>query len=87
MVRVALAIAVAGAVAAALPSPGLYLAIGLGIAAIGLGWLTWRSRGLPGVARLGGVAAMALGGVVLALGVVRVAIVLAAISHVERLLG
>lgn len=86
MTRIALVLAVAGLVCAGVPSPGLYLAIGLGIAAIGVGWLTWRQKALSSLARLGGVAAMTLGGAALALGALRVAIALAAIAHVERML-
>nr|HEX4313476.1 hypothetical protein [Kofleriaceae bacterium] len=86
MTRIALALAVAGLIAAAVPSPGLYLAIGCGMAAIGVGWLTWRQRALAGGARLGAAAAMTLGGAALAMGVLRVAIALAAIAHVEKLL-
>ncbi len=87
MVRVALAVATAGLLAAGLLTPGLFLAIGLGIAAIGLGWMTWRRRDLSGFARIGGVAAMTVGGAAVTLGVLRVAVVLAAISHAEKLLG
>ncbi len=87
MVRSALAAALLGVVAAALPAPGLYAAIGLGIGAVGLGWLTLRKRELSGAARLGGAAAMTLGGAVMALGAARVAIVLVALAHVERLAG
>jgi hypothetical protein len=87
MVRIAL-IAAAGAVAcAALPSPGLFAAIGLGIAAIGTGWLGYRRPGEPGFARLAGAAAVTVGAVGCLLGVLRVALALAAIDRVDRLLG
>ena len=87
MVRIAL-IAAAGAVAcAALPSPGLFAAIGLGIAAIGTGWLGYRRPGDPGFARLAGAAAVTVGAVGCLLGVLRVALALAAIDRVDRLLG
>ena len=86
MVRIAL-IAAAGAVAcAALPSPGLFAAIGLGIAAIGTGWLGYRRPG-EGFARLAGAAAVTLGAMGCLLGVLRVALALAAIDRVDRLLG
>jgi hypothetical protein len=85
--RSALACALLGLCAAALPSPGLYAALGLGIAAIGLGWLSFRRRELSGPARLGGAAAMTLGGAALSLGALRVVIVLAALGHIERLAG
>jgi hypothetical protein len=87
MVRIAL-IAAAGAVAcAALPSPGLFAAIGLGIAAIGTGWLGYRRPGEPGFARLAGAAAVTVGAVGCLLGALRVALALAAIDRVDRLLG
>jgi hypothetical protein len=86
MSRVALIVACAAVVAAALPSPGLYAAMGLGIAAIGTGLAGYRRRDTPGVARLGGAAAIAVGAVGLVLGTVRVAIALAAIDHLERLI-
>jgi hypothetical protein len=87
MVRIAL-IAAAGAVGcAALPSPGLFAAIGLGIAAIGTGWLGYRRPGEPGFARLAGAAAVTVGMVGCLLGALRVALALAAIDRVDRLLG
>ena len=84
MVRAALALACCALVAAALPSPGLYLALGAGIAAIGTGWVGFARREAPGGARLAGAAAMALGGMGLVLGAVRVVIALVAIGHVDR---
>jgi heme A synthase len=76
-----------GAMAAAgLPSPGLYLAIGLGIAAIGCGLIAFRRRDVPGTARLAGATAIAIGIVGVLLGGVRVAIVLAALDHIDRML-
>ena len=86
MVRVALALALCGIVAAAMPAPGLYLAIGMGIAAVGLGWMCFRERTLSGEARLGGAGAMAIGGIAVVLGVIRVAMVLVALAHAERLI-
>jgi hypothetical protein len=73
-------------VAAGLPSPGLYLAIGLGIAAIGIGRIAFRRRDQPGAARLAGMTAIAIGVLGLLLGGVRVAIVLAALGHIDRML-
>lgn len=87
MQRLALVLAFGALVAAALPAPGLYLAIGLGIGAIGTGWLAYRRRGAPGFARLAGAAAVTLGMVGLLLGTLRVALALAAIRHLERMLG
>ena len=85
MVRIAL-IAAAGAVAcAALPSPGLFVAIGLGIAASGTGWLGDRARGAPGFRRLAGAAAITVGAMGCSLGLVRVALALAAIERLDQL--
>jgi hypothetical protein len=87
MVRIALIAAAGAAACAALPSPGLFAAIGLGIAAIGTGWLGYRRPGQPGFARLAGAAAVTVGAVGCLLGVLRVALALAAIDRVDRLLG
>ena len=87
MVRIALIAAAGAATCAALPSPGLFAAIGLGIAAIGTGWLGYRRPGEPGFARLAGAAAVTVGAVGCLLGVLRVALALAAIDRVDRLLG
>jgi hypothetical protein len=87
MVRIAL-IAAAGALAcAALPSPGLFAAIGLGIAAIGTGWVGYRRPAAPGFARLACAAAVTVGAMGCLLGVLRVALALAAIDHIDRMLG
>ena len=87
MPRFALVLALGALVAAALPAPGLYLAIGLGIGAIGTGWVAYRRRGAPGFSRLAGAAALTLGMVGLLLGTLRVVLALAAIRHLERILG
>jgi hypothetical protein len=87
MVRAALLIAVAALVAAVLPSPGLFLAIGLGIAALGAGWLGYRQRSAPGASRLVSAAAIALGMLGIALGSVRIIMVLTAIDRIDRMLG
>lgn len=86
MARVALVVAAGAVIAAALPSPGLFAAIGLGIAAIGTGWLGYRSPG-AGFARLAGAAAITLGAVGWLLGTLRVVLALAAIDRIDRLLG
>lgn len=86
MQRLALACAVGSLLAAALPSPGLFVALGLGIAAVGTGWVGFSRREAPGAARLVAAAAVTLGGLGLALGAVRVALVLVAISHVDGML-
>jgi len=87
MAHVALALALSAMIAAALPSPGLFLAIGLGIAAIGTGWLGYRRPGDPGFTRLAGAAAITVGVVGCLLGTLRVVLALAAIDHLERMLG
>lgn len=87
MQRLALALAIGAVVAACWQAPGQHLAIGLGIAAIGTGWIGYRRRAAPGLARLAGAGAIALGGLGLALGVLRVALAIAALGHVERMLG
>jgi hypothetical protein len=86
MVRIALIAAAGAVVCAALPSPGLFAAIGLGIAAIGTGWLGYRQPGEPGFARLAGAAAVTVGAAGCLLGALRVALALAAIDRVDRLL-
>jgi hypothetical protein len=87
MVRLALILAFGAMLAAGLPSPGLYLAIGLGIAAIGTGWLGYLRKASPGASRLAAAAAIAVGTLGVALGSVRVVIVVAAIEHIDRMLG
>jgi len=87
MAHVALATALGALLAAALPSPGLFLAIGLGIAAIGTGWIGYRRSGDPGFTRLAGAAAVTIGAVGGLLGTLRVVLTLAAIDHLDRLLG
>jgi hypothetical protein len=87
MHRVALVLALGAMLAAAAPAPGQYLAIGGGIGAIGAGWVAYGRRGTPGAARLAAAGALTVGGIGLLLGVLRVVIVLAAIGHLEQLLG
>jgi hypothetical protein len=87
MAHLALATALSAVIAAALPSPGLFVAIGLGIAAIGTGWLGYRRPGDPGFTRLAGAAAITVGAIGCVLGVLRVALALAAIDHLDRMLG
>jgi len=84
--RLALVLAFGAMLAAGLPAPGLYLALGLGLAALGIGLAAFRRRDAPGAARLAGAAAMAIGACGCMLGLVRVAIVLAALGHIDRLL-
>lgn len=87
MQRVALVLATLALVAAALPAPGQYLALGLGIAATGTGRIAYSRRALPGLARLAGAAAITIGCLAVLLGGLRVAITLAAIGHLERLVS
>jgi hypothetical protein len=87
MGRLALALAFGALIASALPAPGLYVALGLGIAAIGLGWAGYRRRSDPGFTRLAGAAAITLGGLGVVLGLVRVLLALAAIDHIDHMLG
>jgi hypothetical protein len=87
MAHIALGVALCALVATALPSPGLFVAIGLGIAAIGTGWLGYRRPGAPGFARLAGAAAITVGAMGCALGMVRAALVLAAIDRLDHLFG
>jgi hypothetical protein len=86
MSRLALGLAFGAALAAGLPAPGLYLALGLGIAAIGAGLAAFRARTAPGGARLAGAAAVTVGAIGCLLGAARVAIALAALGHVDRML-
>jgi len=87
MPTVALAVALCAMVATALPSPGLFVAIGLGIAAIGTGWLGYRTRGAPGFRRLAGAAAITVGAMSCSLGLLRVVLALAAIDRLDQMLG
>ncbi len=87
MQRLALALAVGALVAVALPTPGLYLALGFGLGAIGTGWAGFRQRTAPGFARLAGAAAMTLGMLGFLLGALRVVLALAAIRHLDQMLG
>jgi hypothetical protein len=84
--RLALVLAFGAMLAAGLPSPGLYLALGLGIAAVGAGLAAFRRRETPGSARLAGAAAIAIGVLGCMLGAVRIAIVMAALGHIDRML-
>jgi len=85
--RLALAFAALGLVAVLVAAPGQYVAMGLGIAAVGAGRIAYQRRTAPGMHRLAGAAAMTMGGMSLLLGAVRVVLALAALSHLERLLG
>ena len=87
MAHVGLVVAFGAVVAAALPAPGLFYALGLGLAAIGTGWIGYRRSGDPGFTRLAGAAAIAIGALGAALGGLRIALALAAIDHLDRMLG
>jgi hypothetical protein len=85
--RLALVLAFAATTAAGLPAPGLYVALGLGLGAIGCGWVAFRRRGAPGVSRVAAAAAITVGAIGVLLGAARVAIVLAAIDRIDRMVG
>jgi len=85
--RLPFVLAIAAVVAGILPSPGLYLALGLGIAAVGTGWLAFSARTLPSLSRLGGATAIAIGSLGFMLGAIRVGLALAALGHLDRMLG
>lgn len=87
MARIALVVAFAAVVAAALPSPGLFVALGAGILAIGCGWAAFRRTGAAGFSRLAGAAAITVGCFGVLAGALRVALALAAIDHLDRMLG
>jgi len=87
MSHVALVLSVGAMIAAAVPAPGLFVAIGLGIAAIGAGWVGYRRAGDPGFVRLAGAAAITIGALGALLGTLRVGLALAAIDHLDRLIG
>jgi hypothetical protein len=87
VVRVALVLALAAVIAAGLPSPGLFVALGCGIGAIGTGAVAYGRRSSPGAARLAAAGAITLGGIGLALGAVRVAMVIAAIGRIDSWIG
>jgi len=82
----ALALAVTAVIAAGLAAPGQLVAIGCGIGAIGVGKVAFSRRSASGAARLGGAAAITVGAIGMTLGAVRVAVILAAIGHVENML-
>jgi hypothetical protein len=54
---------------------------------MGTGWVGYRRREAPGLARLASAAAVTLGATALLLGALRVALALAAIGHLDRMLG
>jgi len=87
MAPTALVVALGAVLAAALPAPGLFVAVGLGVAAIGTGWLGFRRSGDPGFTRLAGAAAITVGALGLVLGALRIGLALAALDHLDRLLG
>jgi hypothetical protein len=87
MQRLALVLAFGAMFAVGLPAPGQFFAIGLGIAAVGTGRIAFARRTLPGLGRLAGAAAITVGVIAILLGLARVAITIAAIRHLERLVG
>lgn len=87
MQRFALGLALGAVIAALVPTPGLFVALGLGLAAIGTGCVGYRQRTAPGGARLLAAGAITVGAIGVLLGLVRVVLVLAAIDHVDRMIG
>jgi hypothetical protein len=87
MARIALGVALIAVLAAALPSPGLFVAIGAGITAIGTGWVAYRRIGAAGFSRIAGAAAITIGALAGLAGALRVVLALAAIDHLDALLG
>lgn len=87
MHRAALGLAICAVVAAVWAAPGPFVALGAGIAAIGTGWVAYGRREAPGMARLAAAGAITVGGVGLLLGGLRVVVALAAIRHLERMIG
>jgi hypothetical protein len=88
-VILAMFLAIGAAVAVCAPAAGLgmFLAMGLGIGAIGTGAVAYRRRTDPGARRLWGTAAIAVGALALMLAAVRYGLALAAVEHLETLLG
>lgn len=82
---VAMVCALVGAVGVALPGFGKLCAVGLGIFALAAGLRAFRRIEARPAARLLGAAGAALGLAALALGGVRVALTLVAVEHVARL--
>ena len=87
MARTALVLAFAAMLAAGLPGSGAYLALGLGISAIGTGLVGWSRRTAPGSSRMACAAAITVGTLGVVLGSVRIAVALAAIDRIGRLLS
>jgi hypothetical protein len=87
MARIALVLAFGAMLAAGLPAPGLYAALGLGIGAIGTGIAAFGRRPAPGAFRITAAAAITVGTMGVLLGAVRVAVALAAIDRIGRMLG
>ena len=85
MQRLAIVLALAAVLAAAWADPGQYLALGLGIGAIGTGWVAYARRALPGLSRLAGAAAIALGLLGVLLGGARIVLAIAALGHLDGL--
>ena len=87
MARVSLMIALTALIAAVLPSPGMYIGLGAGVAALGYGWTAYARPDRPSQERLFGAAAMTIGSAGAVFGALRIALTLAAIGKLERLLG
>ena len=89
MGRIALVLAFGADGRGGLPSPGLYLALGLGHRGDrDLGWIGLRAAAAPGFARLAAAAAITVGGARRsARRALRIVLALAAIRHLDRLIG
>jgi hypothetical protein len=81
---VALAALALGLVLCAMP--WLWLGLGLGILAVTAGWTTYRHPGLTGGVRLAGAAASSVALLAVLLATTRVALSLAAVARLERML-
>lgn len=68
------------------PMPWLWLGMGLAILAVTAGWTTYRHAELPGWTRLLGAASSSVALLAVVLATTRVALSLAAVSELERLL-
>lgn len=87
MARLAMAIALLSLGLILCPMPWVFLGLGAGLFAVTAGWLTFRERALPAVARLFGAGATAVAGLAVTLGAVRVALSIAAARRLAELVS
>lgn len=83
----ALLLAVVSSAALVVPSPGMFVAMGLGIFAVGTGLVGYRRRTDRSSARLAGAAAIAIGGLSVALALTKYGVTLAAISRIQAMIS